>query len=332
MPFHNFNYSRLYIQLRIFSKRTYAAHPTAQPPARPAENAGKFHYFAPMNASHKSFLKKLHLYHPLQTAYRLALSSLTLCYYRLQYAKYKGSGFICNFCGAAYKKFVPEYPTPDIAPAINDNHVIAGYGENVFCPHCGSKNRERLIKAVIQAYLPTQNKKILHFSPEKNLYRFLKETAATTSTADITPGFYRHIDAGITYADATRLPFADATADIVIANHILEHIPDDWKAIKEIFRVLTPGGVAILQVPYSPTIPHTLEDPAIDDPQQQAKLFGQKDHVRIYALNDYIRRLSSVGFQVRQLTPPDLTAFRIHAIQPEEIVFLGYKSSIFPSP
>jgi SAM-dependent methyltransferase len=302
-----------------------------------------------MNPRLKSLLEKGHLYHPLQTSYRLALSFLTLRYHRLQYAKYRGSGFVCNFCGAAYTKFVPEYPTPDIAPAINDNHVIAGYGENVYCPHCGSKNRERLIKAVLQTHVETRNKKILHFSPEKNLYRFLKETAAaaaataevsaataapataTVTTADITPGFYRHIDTGITYADATRLPFADATADIVIANHILEHIPDDLKAIKEIFRVLTPRGVAILQVPYSPTIPHTLEDPAIDDPQQQAKRFGQKDHVRIYALNDYIRRLESAGFQVRLLTPPDLNAFRIHAIQPEEIVFLGYKNRILPS-
>jgi len=284
-----------------------------------------------MNPGLKSFLQKLNLYHPLQTAYRSALSFLTLRYHRLQYAKYKGSGFTCNFCGATYKKFIPEYPTPDIAPAIDDNHVIAGYGENVFCPYCGSKNRERLIKAVIQAHLQIQNKKILHFSPERLLYRLLKETAATITTVDITPGFYRHIDPNITYADATCLPFADATADIVVANHILEHIPDDLKAIKEIFRVLTPGGVAILQVPYSPTIPHTLEDPAINDPQQQAKRFGQKDHVRIYALNDYIRRLGSAGFQVRQLTTPDLSAFRIHAIQPEEIVFLGYKSRNFPS-
>jgi SAM-dependent methyltransferase len=294
-----------------------------------------------MNPGLKSFLQKLHLYHPLQTAYRSALSFLTLRYHRLQYAKYKGSGFTCNFCGATYTKFVPEYPTPDIAPAINDNHVIAGYGENVFCPYCGSKNRERLIKAVSQTHLQIQNKKILHFSPEHHLYRFLKETAAATTaaatattnitTADIAPGFYHHIDAAITYADATCLPFADATTDIVIANHILEHIPDDLKAIKEIFRVLTPGGVAILQVPYSPTILHTLEDPAINDPQQQAKRFGQKDHVRIYALNDYIRRLGSAGFQVRQLIPSDLSAFRIHAIQPDEIVFLGYKSRIFPS-
>jgi SAM-dependent methyltransferase len=298
-----------------------------------------------MNHALKSFLKKIKLYHPLQTTYRLALSYVTLRYHRLQYAKYKGSGFICNFCGAAYKKFVPEYPNRDIAAAINDNHVIAGYGENVYCPNCGSKNRERLIKSVIATHLDIKGKKILHFSPEKNLYRFLKEAAApatpangtaaaaptTITTVDITPGFYRYIDANIIYADATRLPFADATADIVIANHILEHIPEDLEALKEIFRVLTPGGVAILQVPYSPTIPFTFEDPAINDPQQQAKRFGQKDHVRIYALDDYIRRLESAGFQVHQLTPADLSPFRIHAIQPDEIVFLGYKNRIFHS-
>lgn len=286
-----------------------------------------------MKALLKSFLQNLHFYHPLQTTYRLALSYVTLRYYRLRYGKYKGSGFICNFCGSTYKKFVPEYPTPDIAPVLKDNHVIAGYGENVYCPHCGSKNRERLLKAIIQAHLQIQNKKILHFSPEQHLYRFLKETAtASVTTVDITPGFYRLIDTKTAYADATRLSFADSIFDIIIANHILEHIPDDLKALKEIFRVLTPGGVAILQVPYSPTIPQTLEDPAIDDPQQQAKRFGQKDHVRIYALNDYIRRLEGAGFRVHQLTPADLSTFRIHAIQPEEIVFLGYKNRIFPFP
>jgi predicted SAM-dependent methyltransferase len=278
-----------------------------------------------MNEQLKSFLRRIKIYHPLQSSYRSALALLTNQYHRLSYSKYHGKGFVCNFCGARYEKFVPEYPSPDIEKAIRDNHVIAGFGENVFCPRCGSKNRERLVRAVIETYLePIGEKKVLHFSPEKNLYHFLKGVAHV-ATVDIAPGFYRNIDAKITYADATRLERQDKTVDIVIANHILEHIPEDLTAMKEIHRVLKDDGVAILQVPYSTTLTHTIEDPFIDDPARQAALYGQKDHIRIYALNDYLQRLRQAGFRVRVLTPADLYPFRIHAIQPEEAVFLGYK-------
>ena len=95
--------------------------------------------------------------------------------------------------------------------------------------------------------------------------------------------------------------------------------------MKEILRVLKPGGVAILQVPYSETLPHTIEEPFIADPAQQAACFGQRDHVRIYALNDYTARLKKSGFRVQLLTPEILTPFRIHAIQEQETVILGHK-------
>jgi SAM-dependent methyltransferase len=278
-----------------------------------------------MNQQLKSLLKRTGLYHPLQTFYRSALLFAHNQYYRVTYNKYRGKGFRCNFCGASYEKFVPEYPSAAIQKAIDDNEVIAGYGENVYCPHCMSKNRERLIKAVIQTWLPAAGKNILHFSPERHLYGYLKETASVT-TVDITPGFYIGIDRSITYADATDLPFPDANFDIVIANHILEHIPEDHKAMKEMYRVLRPGGTAVLQVPYSEKLPQTVEDPYIDDPDRQAALYGQKDHVRIYALNDYRRRLESAGFSVHLVTPGTLAPFRIHAIQEKESVFLCYKT------
>lgn len=278
-----------------------------------------------MNAPHlKSLLKKMGIYHPLQTSWRSARGFVTALYYRINYSKYRGKGFVCNFCDAVYEKFVPEYPSPEIEKAIHSNHVIAGFGENVFCPRCGSKNRERLLKAVIGTWLKIDGKKILHFSPEKNLYRFLKTTASVT-TVDISPGFYRHIDKTIAYADATRLPFEDKTFDIVIANHILEHIPEDHLAMKEMYRVLKDDGMAIVQVPYSMTLAQTIEDPFINDPARQAERFGQHDHVRIYARNDYLKRLETAGFRIRVLESEDLTPFSIHAIQQEEAVFLGYK-------
>ncbi|HVU94886.1 MAG TPA: methyltransferase domain-containing protein [Puia sp.] len=293
-----------------------------------------------MNPRVKSLLQKLNIYHPLQSRYRSIRTRLTNQYYKLTYRRYKGTGFTCNFCGAIYQKFVPDHPGPDIAPALNNNHVIAGFGDNVYCPQCGSKNRERLIKAVIERYVAVKRveakpgtQKILHFSPEKNLFRWLSNTAAKAppaaganiTTVDTAPRFYTSIDPHIRYADATRLPFDDNSFDLLIANHILEHIPDDQQAMREMHRVLTPNGVAILQVPYSQTLRNTLEEPAINDPKRQAALFGQRDHVRIYAFDDYLRRLKAAGFTVRVLTPEDLAKFRIFATQPTESVFLCYK-------
>jgi SAM-dependent methyltransferase len=278
-----------------------------------------------MNPRVKSVLRKGKIYHPLQTAYRSIRTWLANRFYKLAYHRYKGAGFTCNFCGAVYQKFVPEYPAPNIAPAIDKYHVIAGYGDNVYCPACLSKNRERLLKAVIENRLQQKpTGRILHFSPEKNLYRWLSRTAIVT-TADTAPGFYTPVDPRIQYADATQLAFNDNSFDLLLANHILEHIPEDRKAMRELHRVLTQNGVAILQVPYSATLQTTFEDPTINDPKRQAALFGQQDHVRIYALDDYLHRLKTAGFTVHVLTPEDLAEFRIYATQPTESVFLCYK-------
>lgn len=273
----------------------------------------------------KKWLKKCNAYHPLQRFYRSSLAVLKKAWYRVAWHRFRGKGFTCNYCGAEYKKFVPEYPTSDIAGALETHRVVAGFGDNVLCPHCLSKNRERLLKAVIGQYLSVAGKKVLHFSPERNLSRWLRQQAAVT-TVDLAPGFYRDIDPQIAFADATDLSFADSSFDIVIANHILEHIPDDRQAMREIYRVLGPHGVAILQVPYSETLAATIEEPDINDPARQAVRFGQKDHVRIYSLRDYVQRLEAAGFRLRLLGPPDLFVFRGYAIQEDETVILCYKS------
>jgi SAM-dependent methyltransferase len=162
-----------------------------------------------------------------------------------------------------------------------------------------------------------KNKKILHLSPEPFVFRFIR-AKATVITADLMPGFYKKIDPNIQYADATNLPFAASSFDMVIGNHIMEHIPNDKKAMQEIYRVLQPGGIAVLQVPFSGTIQTTLEDPGIKDPEQQSARFGQKDHVRIYALDDYLNRLRETGFDVSYLSYDSLREWYRYAIQPNE--------------
>jgi len=264
-----------------------------------------------------NILKQLGLYHSLQGNYRSLLQQLYCTWLRFQYRRYKGKGFTCNCCGQQYERFAPRFPDKPDRAALTQHQVIAGYGEQVYCPACMSTCRERLMIALFSTRIPVVGKNILHLSPEPNVFRFLKKQA-TVTTADLMPGFYQQIDPHIQFADATRLPFPGNTFNLVIANHIMEHIPDDSLAMREIHRVLQPGGIAVLQVPFSETIPHTLEESSIRDPQQQSALFGQKDHVRIYALTDYLQRLQQAGFQVNYLAYESLTEFYKYAIQPRE--------------
>ena len=264
----------------------------------------------------KSLLKNIGIYHPLQRIYRQSRFGLQHRKIKRQFRHQLGQGFTCNICSASYKSFAPRNPSKEDRGAIEKNKVIAGYGENIYCPNCMSTARERLVIAMLHTMKP-EGKKILHLSPEEKIFQYLKGKANVV-TADLFPGFYKNIDPGIIKADVTRLPFAPASFDIVIGNHMLEHIPDDRQAMSEIYRVLENGGIAILQVPFSAINSTTTEEPLINDPAKQSELFGQKDHIRIYNLQDYINRLRSVGFRVAYSSYEALDDLHKFAIQPQE--------------
>lgn len=264
----------------------------------------------------KKILRVLKIYHPLQSFYRGTIYKIKNYYYRNRYAKFKGEGFTCNVCKSSYKIFIPDYPKPEDRVAIEKNKVIAGYGENIICPNCMSTARERLVLAFLDTY-SLQNKKVLHLSPEKHVYNYLKRNTFITA-ADLHPDFYKPIGTGILKADATSLQFENDYFDIVIANHIMEHIDDDQTALSEIFRVLKPGGRAVLQVPYSQINFATIETPGINNLVLQSKLYGQKDHVRIYSLLDYVSRLKLSGFVVVTKNYSQLDHLYKYAIQKNE--------------
>ncbi|MGI8951879.1 MAG: class I SAM-dependent methyltransferase [Chitinophagaceae bacterium] len=265
----------------------------------------------------KNFLRKAGLYYGIQGRYRSGLFYLSILSTRKRYIKYKGAGFTCNFCNKKYQKFVPRYSKKEDKVALEKYHVIGGDGENVYCPYCRSTSRERLILQMLKIEIDYRNKKILHLSPEKKIFDFLKQNA-NVITADIEPGFYKLIDKNVKYADATSLPFEKEIFDIIIANHVMEHIAEDSLAMKEIYRVLKSNGRAILQIPFSNSIPETIEEPFICDEKKQSELFGQKDHVRIYNINDYMNRLRKAGFKVKYISPEMLEKWKEYALQPCE--------------
>jgi ubiquinone/menaquinone biosynthesis C-methylase UbiE len=97
--------------------------------------------------------------------------------------------------------------------------------------------------------------------------------------------------------DIVKLPFRDGTFDVIFCCHVLEHILDDRAAMRELRRVLSHDGWAILQVPLDSAYERTFEDPSIVTPEERERHFGQRDHLRLYG-RDYGNRLEEAGFRV----------------------------------
>lgn len=150
-----------------------------------------------------------------------------------------------------------------------------------------SKKRIKLRDAATNSVL-----KVLHFAPEQAFYKlFRNQKNLDYTTTDL---FSPLADVK---ADICNLPFEDNQYDVILCNHVLEHIPDDTKAMQELYRVLKPGGMAILQIPQELSRAVTFSDDSITDQKERAKIFGQYDHVRIYG-RDYFDKLRSIGFKV----------------------------------
>jgi len=166
------------------------------------------------------------------------------------------------------------------------------------CPDCGSRERHRLLHLWITEGRGDKlaGKRILHFAPEKAFMRRMRGNPLY-ETADL-------IQSGVTHKiDVTDTKLPDATYDVVIANHVLEHIDDDRRAMREVFRMLKPGGLAVLSVPVNPTRRTTYENPAITSASGRQAHFSGHDHVRYYGL-DFVDRLSEAGFQVETFREP----------------------------
>ena len=175
-----------------------------------------------------------------------------------------------------------------------------GYGtqrNNVLSPSTLSLERHRLFWLYLKNetdFFRADNR-VLHFAPEQAFYkRFRKMKNLDYVTTDLNSPL------ADVKADICNLPFEDNSFDVILCNHVLEHIPDDKKAMQELYRVLRPGGFGIFQIPQDLRREQTFEDNSITDKKERAKIFGQYDHVRIYG-RDYFDKLRAIGFKVEEV-------------------------------
>lgn len=195
----------------------------------------------------------------------------------------KGHKFTDPIDGRSFKSFLPY-----------------GYGNqrnNVLSPSTLSLERHRLLWLYLKNETDffSAEKKVLHFAPEQCfLKRFKNLNHIDYTTTDLESPI-ADVKADICY-----LPFDDNSYDVILCNHVLEHIPDDTKAMQELYRVLKPGGYGIFQIPQDLSKAKTFEDNTITDRKERAKIFGQYDHVRVYG-RDYFDKLRSIGFKVEEV-------------------------------
>ncbi|MBC3757312.1 class I SAM-dependent methyltransferase [Hyunsoonleella sp. SJ7] len=175
-----------------------------------------------------------------------------------------------------------------------------GYGKqrnNVLSPSTLSLERHRLLWLYLKNETDffTSNLKVLHFAPEQAFYkRFRNMESLDYVTTDLNSPL------ADVKADICNLPFEDDEFDVILCNHVLEHIPDDTKAMQELYRVMKPNGWGVFQIPQDLNRERTFEDDSITDKKERAKIFGQYDHVRVYG-RDFFDKLRSVGFQVKEV-------------------------------
>ena len=217
----------------------------------------------------------------LKTVPRRHLISLSHAVMRVTGFLYRGNNVECPVCGKTFSKFMP----------YGYNKVRDG----VLCPNCFSLERHRLMWLFLknETGFFIEKLKVLHIAPEQC---FHKKFRAMPNLYYITADLESPL--ADVKLDVQKMPFDNSTFDVVICNHVLEHVEDDHKALSEIYRVLKPGGYSIMQVPFNSSMEKTLEDPSVNDPAERERLFRQKDHLRLYGL-DYTARVQQAGFKIK---------------------------------
>ncbi|MBK7128988.1 MAG: methyltransferase domain-containing protein [Crocinitomicaceae bacterium] len=227
---------------------------------------------------------------------------------------YKGDKVECPVCERKFRKFL-SYGS-DVA-----------HRENVLCPYDLTLERHRVMWLYLKQktdFFTQPGLAVMHIAPEQCFHKkFKKQKNLNYTTGDlVSPIADLHFD-------LHNIPLQDNQYDVIFCNHVMEHVKDDLQCMKELYRILKPGGWGIMQVPIDATRNETYEDWSITSPEEREKHFWQKDHVRLYGLN-YPKRLAEAGFQVevvdfsKEIPSAQFEKFRIPK---EELLYVVRKSA-----
>lgn len=248
---------------------------------------------------------------------------------------YHGSKFLCPVCNTGLKYF--DCISYDYIKQLEDNafafpffmletSTIAQHG----CPCCKATDRDRLYVLYINKMLngnKVDNKlKIIDFAPQHGLSRFLKKNEKLDyRSADL---YMSGVDDKVDITDM-RI-YKDDSIDMFICSHILEHIEDDIKAIRELYRILKPGGWGIAMVPIMLSLEENYEDSSIITENERWKYYMQNDHVRLYSKKGFISNLEKGGFTVKQYDSSffGVNEFIRHGIQERSVLYVVGKPSV----
>lgn len=224
---------------------------------------------------------------------------------------YYGKNVHCPVCERDFRKF--------LSYGSNKAHR-----ENVLCPYDLTLERHRLMWLYLQQsnFFKAEKLKVLHVAPEQCFYpTFKKQKNLDYTTADLeSPIADLHFD-------LHKIPLEDNSYDVIFCNHVLEHVESDITCMKELYRVMKPGGWGIFQVPIDYTNEKTYDDPTITDPKERELHFWQKDHVRLYGL-DYPKKLEQGGFKITTFDPRISLKgidYEKLCLNPNELIFIAKK-------
>jgi SAM-dependent methyltransferase len=214
----------------------------------------------------------------------------------------------------------------DVQQYIRKFDIIGSNGENYGCAYCHSNDRLRHLFMYFDAvkfWEKIPGSSILHFAPEKNLVTAIKNfNPAEYILADYYPA-----DDTIRKIDITSIPFEGSAFGLLICCHVLEHIVNYKKALDEIFRVLKPGGTAILQTPYSTVLKRNFEDENINNEELRLSFYAQKDHVRIFGQEQFLMDLAKAGFDLNIIKNNDCFSpeetFRYGVNEKEDLIMVS---------
>ena len=200
---------------------------------------------------------------------------------------YSGNQVYCPCCGNHFRCFIP-CGLPQDGPA--------GPTRNGRCPDCDRIDRHRLQWLYLQnrTNIFRDKLRVLHFAPEAI---FQKKLRACSNLDYISADLEAPL--AMVRVDITDIPYEQNSFDVILCSHVLEHVPNDLRAMSELYRILKPSGWALILVPLNVARAETFEDPSVVDPKERTRLFGQYDHVRVYG-RDFKDRLERVGFAVCQ--------------------------------